>query len=98
MVSRIPLRSVKAEHPLVSDRDEAYRVDNRGGLTVVRPEQDFSLLGHLGELQKMGCSRFIVDLAHLGASSAEGRRVLAACAQDALLPGTSSFNYLQEMI
>jgi putative protease len=98
MVSRIPLRSVKAEHPLVSDRDEAYRVDNRGGLTVVRPEQDFSLLGHLGELQKMGCSRFIVDLAHLGATSAESRRVLAAFAQDAPLAGTSTFNYLQEMI
>jgi putative protease len=98
MVSRIPLRSVKPEHPLVSDRDEAYRVENRTGLTVVRPEQDFSLVGHLGELQKMGCSRFIVDLAHLGATSAEGRRVLAAFAQDAILPGTSTFNYLQEMV
>ena len=98
MVSRIPLRSVKPEHPLVSDRDEAYRVENRTGLTVVRPEQDFSLVGHLSELQKMGCSRFIVDLAHLGATSAEGRRVLAAFAQDAILPGTSTFNYLQEMV
>ena len=98
MVSRIPLRSVKPEYPLVSDRDEAYRVDNRSGMTVVRPEQDFSLVGHLGELRKMGCSRFIVDLAHLGTASAEGRRVLAAFAQDAVLSGTSSFNYLQEMV
>jgi putative protease len=73
-------------------------VEKRTGLTVVRPEQDFSLVGHLGELQKMGCSRFIVDLAHLGATSAEGRRVLAAFAQDATLPGTSTFNYLQEMV
>ena len=98
MVSRIPLRSVKPEHPLVSDRDEAYRVDNRSGLTVLRPEQDFSLIGHLSELQKMGCSRFVVDLAHLGSTSAEGRRVLAAYGQDATLSGTSTFNYLQEMI
>ncbi len=98
MVSRIPLRSVKSEHPLVSDRDEAYRVDNRTGLTVLRPEQDFSLVGHLGELQKMGCGRFVVDLAHLGSTSAEGRRVLAAYGQDSTLPGTSTFNYLQEMI
>ncbi len=98
MVSRIPLRSVKPEHPLVSDRDEAYRVDNRTGLTVLRPEQDFSLVGHLSELQKMGCGRFVVDLAHLGAASAEGRRVLAAYGQDATLSGTSTFNYLQEMI
>ena len=98
MVSRIPLRSVRPEHPLISDRDEAYRVDNRTGLTVVRPEQDFSLLGHLGELQKMGCSRFVIDLAHLGAASAEGRRVLSAYKQDAVVAGTSTFNYLQEMV
>jgi putative protease len=67
-------------------------------LTVVRPEQDFSLVGHLGELHQMGCSRFVVDLSHLGATSAEARRVLAACSQDEALPGTSNFNYLQEMI
>jgi putative protease len=98
MTSRIPLRGVKSEHPLVSDRDEAYRMDNRAGLTVIRPEQDFSLIGHLGELQQMGCSRFVVDLAHLGPASAEGRHVLAAFAQDETLPGRSSFNYLQEMV
>jgi putative protease len=98
MVSRIPLRSVKSEHPLISDRDEAYRVDNRSGLTVVRPEQDFSLIGRLAELQKLGCGRFVIDLAHLGASSAEGRRVLMAYGQDSTLSGTSTFNYLQEMI
>jgi len=98
MTSRIPLRGVKSEHPMVSDRDEAYRIDNRAGLTVIRPEQDFSLIGHLGELQQMGCSRFVVDLAHLGAASAEGRRVLAAFEQDESLSGRSSFNYLQEMV
>jgi putative protease len=98
MISRIPLRGVKPEHPLVSDRDEAYRADSRTGLTVLRPEQDFSLIGHLGELQQKGCNRFVVDLAHLGAASAEGRRVLTAFEQDVTLPGRSSFNYLQEMV
>jgi putative protease len=98
MISRIPLRGIKPEHALISDRDEAYRAESRSGLTVIRPEQDFSLVGHLGELRQMGCRRFVVDLSHLGASSAEGRRVLAACGQDAALSGTSTFNYLQEMI
>ncbi len=98
MTSRIPLKGIKSEQPMVSDRDEAYRVENRNGLTVVRPEQDFSLIGHLAELHKMGCRRFVVDLCHLGASSAEVRRVLAGCDQDVPLPGTSTFNYLQEMV
>ncbi len=98
MTSRIPLRGVKPDRPLVSDRDEAYRVDTRAGLTVVRPEQDFSLLGHLGELEKMGCRRFVVDLSHFGTNSTEARRVLMACGQDEPLSGTSKFNYLQEMI
>lgn len=98
MTSRIPLKGIKSDQPMVSDRDEAYRVDNRNGLTVLRPEQDFSLLGHLAELHKLGCRRFVVDLSHLGASSAEVRRVLASCVQDVPLSGTSSFNYLQEML
>jgi putative protease len=98
MTSRIPLKGVRPDQPMVSDRDEAYRVDSRSGLTVVRPEQDFSLIGHLAELHEMGCRRFVVDLYHLGASSTEARRVLAACDQDEHLPGTSTFNYLQEMI
>ena len=98
MVSRIALRGVRADRPLLSDRDQAYRVDDRSGLTVVRPEQDFSLVGHLGELRNMGCSRFVVDLAHLGAASPAGRQVLAAYARDAALPATSTFNYLQEMV
>jgi putative protease len=98
MTSRIPLRGIKPEYPLVSDRDESYRVDDRSGMTVIRPELDFSLIGHLGEMRKMGCSRFVVDLSHLATSSADARRVLAAFAQDEPLPGTSTFNYLQEMI
>ncbi|TLM65311.1 MAG: U32 family peptidase [Deltaproteobacteria bacterium] len=97
MVSRIPLRSVKPERPVVSDRGDAYRVGQRGGLTTVRPEQDFSLLGHLAELRQLGCGRFLVELAHLGPFSPAGRQVLAALPRDQALPGTSPFNYLLGM-
>ncbi len=98
MISRIPIPGVKAERPMVSDRGEAYRVDNRTGLTVVRPEQDFSLLGHIEELRTLGCHRFVVDLSHLGAGATESRQVLTALRQDQGVAGTSSFNYLQEMV
>ena len=98
MISRIPLRDVKPDRPMVSDRGEAYRVDQRAGLTTVRPEQDFSLLGYCKELQNLGCHRFVVDMSHLVAGSGQTARVLAAMRQDSPLEGTSSFNYLQEMV
>ena len=98
MISRIPLSGVKADRPVVSDRGEAYRVDNRTGLTIVRPEQDFSLLGHLDELQQMGCRRFIIDLSHLGLSSPACAEVLSAFRRNERLPKTSTFNFLQEMV
>ena len=97
MVSRIPLKAVKSERPLVSDRGEGYRVLQRGGLTSVRPEQDFSLLGHLAELRSLGCGRFLVELAHHGPFTPAGRQVLAALAKDQPLAGTSPFNYLHGM-
>ncbi|MHB8709533.1 MAG: DUF3656 domain-containing U32 family peptidase [Desulfuromonadales bacterium] len=97
MVSRIPLKGVKPDRPLLSDRGDAYRVVQRGGLTTVRPEQDFSLLGHLAELRGLGCGRFLVELAHQGPFSPAGRQVLAALAKDQPVPGTSPFNYLLGM-
>jgi putative protease len=97
MVSRIPLKSVKPEKPLVSDRGDAYRVVQRGGLTTVRPEQDFSLIGHLAELRALGCGRFLVEMAHVGPFSPAGRQVLAALAKDQPVAGTSPFNYLLGM-
>jgi putative protease len=97
MVSRIPLKAVKTERPLLSDRGEAYRVLQRGGLTSVRPEQDFSLLGHLAELRTLGCGRFLLELAHHGPFTPTGRQVLFALAKDQPLAGTSPFNYLHGM-
>lgn len=98
MVSRIPLRGVKPDKPVVSDRGEAYRVDDRAGLTTVRPEQDFSLIGYLDELHSLGCHRFVVDLSHLGSASKESREIFSAWQRDQKISGTSTFNYLQEMV
>jgi putative protease len=93
ITSRIPIRGVRADCPVLSDRGEAYRVDGRSGLTVLTAENDFSLLAHLTELQSMGCGRFTLDLSHLGPFSPEGKRVLEACKKGVDIPGTSSFNY-----
>lgn len=97
MVSRIPLKAVKNDRPLLSDRGEAFRVSQRGGLTSLRPEQPFSLVGHLAELRAMGCRRLLVELADQGPFSPAGRQVLAAVARDQAIAGTSPFNYLHGM-
>jgi len=93
MISRIALRSVKPDAPVVSDRGEGYRVGKRDGLTVVTPETDFSLLGRLDELAEMGCSQVVVDLAHCGAFSAKGKKVMDATERNHALPGTTLFNF-----
>ncbi|MDT8441680.1 MAG: DUF3656 domain-containing protein [Desulfuromonadales bacterium] len=97
MVSRMPLRGIKGDKPLLSDRGEAYRLESRGELVTLRPQVDFSLIGRLHELRALGCRRLIVDLSHCGPFSAEGRKILAAVQRDEALPATSTFNYLQEM-
>lgn len=93
MLSRIPVRGVRPGALLRSEGGEGYRLGKAHGLTEVLAEQDFSLLGHLAELKKLGATRIIVDLSHCGATSAKGRQVLAALAADKPLPETILFNY-----
>ena len=93
ITSRIPIRGVRSDQAVTSDRGEGYRVTSRAGLTVLRSETDFSLAGRLRELQGIGCSRFIVDLSHLGPFSSAGKQVLDAVKKDVELPGTSPFNF-----
>ncbi|WP_291316247.1 DUF3656 domain-containing protein [Desulfuromonas sp.] len=93
LTSRIAVRGVRPDQPVVSDRGDAYRVSTRGGLTIVRPEADFSLLGKMDELAAMGCGRFAVELAHVGVSTAEGKKILEALKRGREVPGTSRFNY-----
>jgi putative protease len=93
ITSRIPIRNVRSDTPVVSDRSEGYRVDSRSGLSVVTPENDFSLIGRLNELQDLGCGHFTADISHLGPFSEGGKKVLDALRRDTPVPGTSLFNY-----
>jgi putative protease len=47
----------------------------------------------LQDLQQLGCQRFIVDLAHIGPFSAQGKQVLEALRRGQGVAGTSPFNY-----
>ncbi len=98
ITSRIHIKGVRSDRPVVSDRDEKYIVQSRGGLTTISSETDFSLIGHLAELRAMGAERFVVDLAHVGAFSPRGKQILAAYAEDRPPAQTSSFNFERELV
>ena len=91
--SRIRIRGLRPGSRLQSDRGDSYRVDKRAGLTVLSSATDFSLIERIGELQQLGCQRFVVDLTHLGPFSQQGKQVLEALKRGQGVADTSSFNY-----
>lgn len=93
ITSRIPIKGVRGDTPVVSDRGDAYRVHKSGDLTVLTSETDFSLLGRLPELQGLGCGRFTLELGHLGPFSPKGKQVMEALKKGQAVPGTTLFNY-----
>lgn len=97
LTSRIAIRNVRSDHPVHSDRDDAYRVQQRQGLTWLSSETDFSFIANLPELQSFGCHNFIIDLSHLGPFSWAGKKVLDAVRRGVDPPETSKFNYLMGM-
>ncbi len=96
ITSKIAIRGVKSDAPLLSDRGEGYRVTVRDGLTHITPLKKFSLTQFREKLHAMGCGHFILDLAH--ADQREQEQVLAAYATGRELPETSPFNFLQGLV
>jgi putative protease len=95
--SRIEIRQLKGNAPVVSDRGDAYRVQQRHGVTSLDSLTDFSFVADQAELEAFGCRHFIVDLSHLGATSARGKDVLEAVRRRVDPPNCSKFNYRQGM-
>jgi len=95
--SRIEIRQLKGNAPVVSDRGDAYKVQQRQGVTSLDSLTDFSFISEQTELETFGCQTFIVDISHLGASSARGKEVLEAVRRRSDPPNCSKFNYRQGM-
>ncbi len=93
LLSRIPLRGVRTGAVLRTDKGEGFRVSYGEGLTEVRAEEDFSLLGKLPALREMGCRLLLVDLSHCGCTSKKGQEVLAAFRGEGSLTDTVTFNF-----
>jgi putative protease len=96
ITSKIDIKEVKSDTPVLSDRGEGYRVTSRSGLTQITPTKRFSFSQFRDKLLAMGCSSFVLDLAHLNRDEQE--RVLAAFAAGREIPDTSPFNFLQGLL
>ena len=96
ITSKIAIKGVRSDAPVVSDRGDAYTVTVKDGLTVVTPERRFSLIASRGQLQEMGCRSFEIDLA--GAPREEWPQVLDAFSRGRELPGTSEFNFKMGLV
>jgi putative protease len=96
--SRIDIKQLRADNPVLSDRGDAYRVERHQQQTWLRSESDFSFLAELAELESFGCFNFIIDLSHLGPFSPAGKQVLEAAKRGYDPDGTNKFNYPGELI
>jgi putative protease len=96
ITSKIAIKGVRSDAPVLSDRGDAYTVAVKDGLTVVTPERRFSLIAFRGKLQEMGCRSFEIDLA--GAPREEWPQVLDAFSRGRELPGTSEFNFRMGLV
>ncbi len=91
--SRIRSSFQKKEAILENDQGELFPVTEIKGVTVTRAPRPFSLLGRIGELRKMGCSHFIMDMRAVGLKSREGQQILQAFYDDSSLSQTTEFNF-----
>jgi putative protease len=96
ITSKIAIKGVKNDAPLLSDRGEGYEVSSRDGLTVVMPVKRFSLTALRGELQAMGCAACVIDLGQ--EPREEWPRILDAFSRGAEVPGTTVFNFTMGLV
>lgn len=91
ITTKIAIKGVRADSPVVSDRGDAYTVTARDGLTTVTADRRFAITGQRRRLRDLGCSSFEADLS---LESGDGRkRLLDACIRGMGLEGTSEFNF-----
>ncbi len=96
ITSKIKIRDVKSDAPVVSDRGDGYTVAIKDGLSVITATRPFALTGFKKRIQEMGCGSFVVDLSAL--PQKEWPRVLDAFARGTALPETSEFNFTMGLV
>ncbi|HJV33489.1 U32 family peptidase [Geomonas sp.] len=96
ITSKIAIKDIKGEAPLMSDRGEAYPVKVKDHLTVVSAQTPFAITQHRNELRQMGCGSFVLDLSHLQPEQRE--RAIEAYRKSVGVQGSSEFNYTAGLV
>ena len=96
ITSKIAIKEIKGEAPLVSDRGDVYSVKVKDHLTVVNAQTPFALTQYRNELRALGCGSFLLDLSHLHPEERE--RALEAYRKCLGVAGASEFNYTAGLV
>jgi putative protease len=96
ITSKIAVKGVKSDAPVLSDRGDGYTVTVKEGLTLVTPDRRFSLTAFRGKLQEMGCRSFVIDLTAVPRE--EWPQILDAFSRGRELPGTTEFNFVMGLV
>jgi putative protease len=96
ITSKIAIKEIKGEAPLVSDRGDVYSVKVKDHLTVVNAQVPFALTQYRTELRQLGCGTFLMDLSHL--LPEERERALEAYRKGLGVQGASDFNYTAGLV
>jgi putative protease len=91
ITSKIRIKDMRGDSPVVSDRGDEYMIRNQEGLTLVTPSRRFSLTAHKWRIQEMGCTSFIVDISR--EPRERWKQVMTAFVRGEPLPDTSEFNF-----
>lgn len=96
ITSKIRIKDVRNDVPVLSDRNDGYRVTTRDGLTIITPTTMFSLTAFRSKLREMGCASFIIDLSQT--PPLEQGKIINAFNRGLELPGTSDFNFNRGLV
>jgi U32 family peptidase len=96
ITSKISIKEIKGEAPLVSDRGDVYTVKVKDHLTVVNAQTPFALTQYRNELRQFGCGCYLLDLSHL--MPEERERALEAYRKTLGVAGASEFNYTAGLV
>ncbi len=96
MATRVKIKEINSGAPLQSDRGDNYRVQGRDGFTHISSDIPFSLLGHLGELRRMGGRSFLIDLSETPVDRRS--EVLDAFRVDRTIPESTLFNFERGLV